>query len=187
MVSSKSAVRDRLRARRDGIPPTERQRQAREIARQLTLAALWPEAGSVLLYRSIGSEVATDALFDAAWRDGKRVGAPRVVGGRIRSVVVDAQTAFEPGAFDVPEPAGPSEAPETPWDVVVVPGIAFDDSGHRVGYGMGYYDAFLASKVAGATVGLAYRQTFVTDLPVEDHDVPVEWVATPDTLHRAKL
>lgn len=152
----------------------------------MTGSDLWRQARSVLLYRSIGSELDTDALFAVGWDDGKRVGAPRVSEGRIRTVVVEPETAFRPGVFDVPEPDGPAAAPDTPWSLVVVPGIAFDRAGHRLGYGLGYYDAFLAGGAAGATVGLAYRQTFVDAVPVEPHDVPVQWVATPDTLHRSE-
>lgn len=186
MASSKSAVRDRLRSIRDAIPSSERKEQAGQVVRWLTAWRLWREAGSVLLYRSIGSEVDTAPLFEAAWDAGMRVGAPRVIDGRIRAVAVNRATAFSPGAFGVPEPAARPGPEDAVWDLVVVPGIAFDRAGHRLGYGMGYYDAFLAGGVAGATVGLAYRQTLVDAVPVADHDVPVEWVATPAGFQRAE-
>lgn len=183
MASSKSDVRTRLRSRRDAIPPAERADQARRVAAELTASRTWRASASVLLYRSIGSEVETQALFEAGWRDGKRVGAPRVAGGRIEAVAADPETPFRPGGFEVPEPEGPAFPPDAAWDLVVVPGIAFDRAGHRLGYGLGYYDTFLGGGAAGETVGLSYRETFVDALPVERHDVAVRRVATPDGLH----
>lgn len=151
----------------------------------LNETGLWRDAGSVLLYRSIGSEVATQSLFDRAWAEGKRVAAPRLVEGAIRAVVVERETLFEPGAFGVPEPGGRLEPEGAHWGLVVVPGIAFDARGHRLGYGKGHFDAFLARVEATATVGLTYRETFVDRLPVDPHDVPVEWVVTPNGIHAA--
>lgn len=186
MGPPKSDVRNRLRSRRDAILPAERAEQSRRVAAVLTASRPWRQAGSVLLYRSIGSEVDTQPLFDTGWRDGKRLGAPRLSADQIQGVPVDMETRFRPGGFGVPEPEGPAAAPGAPWALVVVPGIAFDRAGHRLGYGSGYYDAFLARVAAGTTVGLAYRQTFVDALPVEGHDVPVQWVATPGGLHRSE-
>jgi 5-formyltetrahydrofolate cyclo-ligase len=69
---------------------------------------------------------------------------------------------------------------------VLVPGLGFDDRGHRVGYGKGYYDRFLARADAGVTAGVTYEQCLVPRMPDQPHDHPVGWVVTPDRRIRAQ-
>jgi 5-formyltetrahydrofolate cyclo-ligase len=178
-ASVKAGLRRAAMERRRRLALRARAEQAAGVCAHLVAWDVWTEARRVLLYRSVGSEVATDALFAAAWEAGKAVGVPVTAEGGLRTVEVAPASAWRKGPHGIPEPEGASQWVGR-WDVVVVPGLAFDRRGHRLGYGKAHYDRFLAEGRHRVSVGLAYRESVVADLPTEPHDVPVDAVFTAD-------
>ncbi|VVB99672.1 5-formyltetrahydrofolate cyclo-ligase family protein [uncultured archaeon] len=135
----------------------------------------------MLLYATKGSEVHTDGIIQSALSLGKRVVLPVTKKEEKKLVLYELHDMNElaPGAFGIPEPPQNPAREVKPEDIdlVVVPGVSFDRRGHRIGYGMGYYDALL-KKIPGRKIGLAYSLQIVDRVPDEPHDVAVDMVIT---------
>lgn len=189
IAARKAALRKRLRAERAALAPDERATADARIAEQLFALPAWREAHVVFAYLSFGSEVDTRRVIERAWAEGKTVALPRcVVDQADRAMTWHRVTSFNGlvrSSLGVDEPpASPATrvdpaAPDPAHAVALVPGLAFDAQGYRIGYGGGYYDAFLAT-FPGATVGLCRHAQLAESLraqgAVEPHDVPVQTV-----------
>ncbi len=151
------------------------------IRERLQGLACWKEARAVGLYAAIRGEVDTLPLIEAARAAGKRVAFPRARRSEetLTFYEVESEVELSPGAFGVPEPAE-DDSRRLPIDqlsLLIVPGIAFDRRGHRLGFGGGFYDRLLgASRLP--SVGLAYAWQIHDALPAGDHDRGVDIVVT---------
>lgn len=152
------------------------------VQKRFVSLSFFKKARRLSLYASFQNEVLTDDIFRIAAGEGKEVFYPRVTRGDKRHLgffKVRHLKELSSGSYDIPEP-GEREEKVTPgtFDLVVVPGVAFDESGGRLGYGKGYYDMALKG-LECPVVALAYEFQVVKEaIPVEDHDVPVEAIAT---------
>lgn len=137
-------------------------------------------ASTVLgLYSPVRNEVFTEEIFTVARRSGKMVAYPRVRGALLEFVAVMEREELVSGAFGILEPGGTQAVPLAALDLIVVPGVAFDLGGHRLGYGKGYYDRFLHER-RGHLAGLCFDFQLVGTLPAESHDVRMDMVVTED-------
>ena len=173
--------REVLRWRRS-LDPELVDRWSNQIAVRLVQLPQWRSAGVVFLYVSVQGEVQTRPLIETAWRSGKRVALPRVLSDEdmLEFLEVKQWSDLTVGRWDIPEPS-PHLMPIAPQkaDLVVVPGVVFNMSGYRLGYGRGYYDRYLALLRQDAiTVGLAYEGQMREDFPVEPWDRPVHVLLT---------
>lgn len=138
-------------------------------------------AATVGLYAPMGAEVDTAELGRLSTSAGKRIAYPRVTTGERRLAYAECESgALVGGALRTREPpAGCREVPLDELDLVVVPGVAFDARGRRLGRGGGYYDATLTALRPGAArVGLAFELQIVDAIPEEPHDAPLDAVVT---------
>jgi 5-formyltetrahydrofolate cyclo-ligase len=163
--------------------------QVRELSQKAQARVLelpqFRHARTIGLYYPAGNEVQTCLLREWALERSAVVGYPSVVKQQMNFVRCSAECVWMPGAFDILEPRistdSYGECVIRPGflDVVVVPGVAFDPSGGRLGYGKGFYDRFLPQCKAGcALVGLAYAFQLEEKLPCEHHDVGLDYVIT---------
>lgn len=177
----KAALRKKLLTRRRGLEKRAEKDEA--IFRQVTELPLYCRAQRLFFYVNAPFEVDTRKLLRTALEAGREVYAP--VSGTTGDMVfrrVWKETSLRPGRFGIwePDPQAPQAAfpPEAgQGDLCLVPGIAFDRRGFRLGYGKGYYDRFLAEHPMTA-VGLCYRELLLPELPAEKHDRNVALVAT---------
>ncbi len=141
-------------------------------------------ASVVALYSPTRNEVATAELFRVG-RQLKRLLFPRVFGKHLEFVEVSDWSELHSGAFGIAEPIGsPVVAAET-IDLMVLPGLAFDRRGHRLGYGKGYYDRYWHQQPRhGLLLGLAFDFQVVDRLPVEHHDIQLDLLVTETSLLR---
>jgi 5-formyltetrahydrofolate cyclo-ligase len=132
-------------------------------------------------------EINTWPLLNWIWKTHplKQVFVPRMIGGDIESVAIDETTEFGPNAFGVPEPMrGRTLEPAEKLNLVIAPLLAFDEQGHRVGYGGGYYDRFLATQPEAEKVGLAYEDCLInSEIESSSYDVGLDLVVTDKLLH----
>ncbi|OHB31487.1 MAG: 5-formyltetrahydrofolate cyclo-ligase [Desulfuromonadaceae bacterium GWC2_58_13] len=136
-------------------------------------------AAILALYSPILNEVFTEELFHAARRIGKRVVYPRVYDESLEFVEVTGLEELKPGVFGVLEPSGTSVLPASVLDLILVPGISFDQAGFRLGYGKGYYDRFLhTADRCPCLVGFCFDFQLVADLPMEAHDIGMNMLVT---------
>ncbi|MBI5455285.1 MAG: 5-formyltetrahydrofolate cyclo-ligase [Deltaproteobacteria bacterium] len=185
----KERVRSELLERRREMAFEDVYRKSSLIQRRLIDSPFYAVARALLLYSSFSNEVLTDEVFERAIRDGKEAAYPRVLRGGGRHLAffkVKSLKELAPGSYDIPEPAEREErAFAGSFDLVVVPGVAFDEKGGRLGYGKGYYDRAL-SGVRCPIVALAYDfQVLKEEIPVEPHDVRVSAIVTEKRLIRA--
>lgn len=179
----KARLRDEMETQRQGLAPDQRSLRSARVLEEVVGSPEWAEADVVGFYVSVGAEVETRPTMEAALGS-KTVAAPRTdpEAGTLAFAPVEALDDLEPGPLGVPEPPG-GALEDGALDLVLVPGLAFDRAGNRLGRGGGYYDRFL-SGVDVEAVGLAYRFQVVESVPVDEGDVPVDAVATEDGLLR---
>ncbi len=180
----KAALRAELRARRDALDAGERAAAARAIEARVAASPSVKTAHVVHCYVGIGSEVATEALIRGLLERGQRVVCPRVSGqGELDHLEVSEIESLVAGPMGLREPdarwAEPADLAEV--DVMLVPALAFDRRGIRLGYGGGYYDGAIAElreRGRATVIGLAYEAQVVDELPREAHDQPVDLIVT---------
>jgi 5-formyltetrahydrofolate cyclo-ligase len=164
--AEKAALRAAMKALRDDIPPGQRARMAGAIeARFAELRAL-RTARAVMLFWSFGSEVSTERIARRLHSEGRRVLLPYLARSRMEAAEVRAGDSLAPTAYGPMEPADRRPVEPGEIDLVVVPGLAFDREGRRIGYGGGYFDRFLARlNEDAARVGLAFHQQILPAVP----------------------
>ncbi len=172
------------RALRREIGEKKRVLTAREIgtrsavlAEKLFSTPQYRQVKSLYAYLSFNQEVRTRPIIERAWADGKRVAVPKVVGGDIVFIWIDSFDALAPlGTFNIPEPVSDGPVADDPSALILMPGLAFDVSGNRVGYGGGYYDRYLAAHPGHATVALCYGFQLYDRLETDAHDIRTDIV-----------
>jgi len=174
-MSDKKSLRRELLRQRDSLPPGDRKAWDAAINRAVTGHAWFSEAQAVLGYYPIGSEPDIRPALEGALRLGKEVYLPC---GDMAFRKVDSLDNLVPGKFGIPEPDqnnSPFSILHSPFSLCLVPGLAFDLDGYRLGYGKGYYDRFL-EHFQGRTLGVCYECLLQAALPREAHDLTVDIV-----------
>lgn len=182
MSSQKITLRETGRSALAGLPTTERDAAGRAITGHLCGAAFWKSARCVLAYLADPTEPNLDPLLEAAIEGGVRVCAPRM-DWETRAMTargLDAMDLIETRRHGIREPI--ARAPRVPveaLDVVLVPGVAFDGAGNRLGRGAGFYDRFLATLPQSAhIVGVCFEIQRVEGVPAGPLDVRVSMMVT---------
>ena len=133
-------------------------------------------ANAVYGYLPYNQEVRTVPMLERALADGKRVAVPKVIGDQMRFIWMGDLSLVEKGYAGIPEPVADGPEADDPKALVLMPGLAFDPQGHRIGYGGGFYDRFLASEPGHPTVALCYEFQMLPSLETEEFDIPVDLV-----------
>ena len=186
--AAKLALRDQLLTARKRLPLADVGERARALADHLLAAPEVRQAATVAAYVSVSSEPGTGPLLDALTRAGKRVILPLVQPDKdLDWAVYAGPTALHSARFGLLEPDGPPLGLDAirGADAVLVPGLAVDREGMRLGRGAGCYDRVLERVLPGTFVCLLLNSEEVLDaVPHEDHDRRVNAVATEDGIHR---
>jgi len=187
-TANKAALRRQLKNILEHMSEAERHAKSVTICSLIASSPEFAAARVVMLYLSNTHEVDTAPLALRAWQAGKTVLVPKVSWDQRRMLPVEisslttAMTTTGPG---VREPVSGRPMPVEFIDLVIVPGLGFTNTGHRIGRGMGFYDRFLAqSDFVGLSCGLAFAEQIVEALPVLDHDIPLSMLATDRGLRR---
>ena len=180
---SKADLRQEFKKRRKQLSVAERERQNKEISKCLFVLLNSLNASALLAYVSYGCEADTLQIINAAFATGLKVAAPRCnpKTSTMQFYEIASMDDLTCGFHNILEPAPHIVNPfkSNNNTVCIVPGVAFDVHGARIGYGGGYYDRFLAN-FKGKTVGLAYDcQVSTQPLPTEQHDQKLNYLITP--------
>lgn len=164
---------------RNALPQSACELRSLEIQKRLSDLAELRRAATVLAFASIRKEVRTQAIIEQAWSAGKRIALPRVHGDELRLHLIDSESRLAPGAFSVPEPTEDDENIE-PGDIdfALVPALAVDPRGYRIGYGGGYYDRLIPRLSNACTCAVAYDFQLISEVPEQPFDVSVDLVVT---------
>lgn len=172
---NKDTIRRQVKARKALLTDKERVDAAKKVFDQLESLAAFVMSERILIYNSLPDELPTRNFIDR-WQANKRFFLPRVNGVDLDILPYD-KTRMQMGAFRIEEPSGDDIQNATSIDLIVVPAVAYDRYGNRVGRGKGYYDRLLRHTKA-LTIGVAYDFQLMDEITTEPHDVPVDIVIT---------
>jgi 5-formyltetrahydrofolate cyclo-ligase len=178
----KQALRNQMREKRKSLSADLYAEKTERIHKNLESLKEYQEAEDILFYLSKDDEIATRTLIDNALKNGKNVYVPCIQGDQLIVCPITEKSVLQIGPFGVLEPVDQDDcAHPKELDLVLVPGLAFDYRGHRLGYGKGYYDRFLKQTEA-FKIGLAFEDHVLSELPIEPHDVPLNLIITESQL-----
>lgn len=174
----KQALRKQFREKRRTLPPDLNGEKSLLITRKLLELKEFKDAKSVLFYVSTPEEVDTHGAIKESLALGKSVYVPKMNGERLSICPLLDLEELKPGDLGILEPCEPASSVHTKTiDLIVIPGLAFDHKGNRLGHGKGYYDRLL-KETKGFKVGLAFDEQVTEELPTESHDVPLDLLLT---------
>lgn len=179
-MKTKKEIRQALREIKKTYTAEELEAKSEIIVQLVIALPIWQSAHAVLLYNALPDEVRTQKLIEAALHAGKQVFLPVVEGERLQLRRYNDTTRVEPEPlFGIYEPVG-KNYPVCQYaniDLAVVPGMAFDSKGNRLGRGKGYYDKLLP-KLDVNTVGICFDFQYLDEIPTNSHDIPMDVVVT---------
>lgn len=182
LAAAKQALRSEIRQIRRQLDATAAIIAGDAVAAHLLELPETAQAHVVMVYGAAPDELDPRGC-EQPFRDrGARVAYPRVEGDEIVVVEVTPASALTTGFGGIREPLGPPMDPES-VDVVVVPGLAFDRTGRRLGHGKAYYDRLLP-RMRATRIGVAFDEQIVEAVPADDHDQPMDMIVTPTQLIR---
>lgn len=155
---------------------TTRLTESKEILALLEKHPAFQKAKTILLYYSLDDEIDTHS-FVARWGKLKNIILPKVIGNELDLKKYDGPENLEKGAYGIQEPAGESFLNYSEIDLAVIPGVAFDIQGNRLGRGKGYYDRLLP-KLSAYKIGICFPFQLVEEVPVEQSDISMDEVLT---------
>lgn len=175
LSDEKRALRDQMLEKREDRFVTLRAMSSDLIVRHIRQWPVFREAKTIMAYSPIDSEVDIWPLVRFAQKSDKTVLLPVVQGKNIVAVPVTNRSFYRVGKFGIREPIGDPHPPGD-IDLVLVPGLAFDEYGYRLGYGGGYYDRFLPG-LGAVFCGIAYQLQIIPAIPHDKMDIPMHWIA----------
>ncbi len=174
---NKDSIRLRVKARKSLLDENERASAARRVFDLVENTAAFMLAEHILMYHSLPDELSTREFIDR-WSARKSFYLPRVNGVNLDILPYD-RSRLHLGAFNIEEPTGDETADINDIELIIVPGVAYDRRGNRIGRGKGYYDRLLRDTRA-VTIGVAYSCQLCDDIEPDEFDVPVNYVITED-------
>ena len=177
----KKELRRSIRERKRAMTEAEIESRSRELGRLFAASEAYRNAKTIYGYLPYNQEVRTVPMLEQAIRDGKRVAVPKCYGDQMRFLYIsDFEKEVAPGYANIPEPIADEPVADDKTALVLMPGLAFDPQGHRIGYGGGFYDRFLSAEPDHPTLALCYGFQMVEHLETEEFDIPVDQVLWAD-------
>lgn len=172
----KKELRARIREKKRAMTPDQIEEASRRLAELFFETEQYKSARTIYGYLPYNQEVRTVPILEQALRDGKKIAVPKVYGEEMRFISMSDLSKVEKGYAGIPEPTEDGPVADDRRALVLMPGLAFDPQGHRIGYGGGFYDRFLAKEPEHPTVALCYAFQMLPQLDTEDFDIPVDCV-----------
>lgn len=172
----KHEIRRKIRNMKSMLLESEKMDEAERVFAHLEQTAAFLMAKHILMYHSLPDELSTHE-FLKKWKDEKNFYLPRVNGVDL-DILPYEESRLELGSFHIEEPTGMDTVDPDMLELIVVPGVAYDRRGNRLGRGKGFYDRLLGSTRA-TKIGIAYEFQIVDEVPAEPHDVPMDMVISP--------
>ena len=178
---NKKEMRAIIRAKKRAMTESQIVSASARLVEQFRACELYKIAKTIYGYLPYNQEVRTVPMLEQAIRDGKRVAVPKCYDRDMKFIYIsDFETEVAPGYANIPEPIADEPVADDTTALVLMPGMAFDPQGHRIGYGGGFYDRFLADEPNHPTLALCYGFQMVDHLETEEFDIPVDMVLWAD-------
>ena len=172
----KKELRTQIRAKKRAMTTAQVEACSEKLAELFRAHPLYKAAKSIYGYMPYNQEVRTVPMLEQALRDGKKVAVPKCYGDEMKFIYLDDLTKVSKGYAGIPEPIADEPVAHDETALVLMPGLAFDPQGHRIGYGGGFYDKFLSREPNHPTLALCYDFQMLPHLDTEEHDIPVDTV-----------
>ena len=172
----KTALRREIREKKKAMSIEEIEVRSARLGELFAQTEAYKNAETIYGYMPYNQEVRTVPILEQAIRDGKRVAVPKVYGDIMKFIYLEDLTQVEKSDMGIPEPVADEPVAEDQTALVLMPGLAFDKEGHRIGYGGGFYDKFLMAEPNHPTVALCYDFQMYAHLDTEEFDIPVDLV-----------
>lgn len=181
----KEELRRDMRAKRRAMTAGEVQEKSAEIQKRLFSLDCIKNAGTVCTFISAFKEPDTTEIIQKLRKTGKNIAVPVTDTENVTLSLsyIDSLEDFKKGAYGIPEPKIMDIAHAADIDVILVPGLAFDKNGGRMGFGKGFYDRLL-SDTRAVKIGLCYEFQLFDKIPTETHDVPMDLIVTEERIWR---
>ena len=172
----KKALRAEIRTKKRAMTAQEIEEKSAALAKAFYETAEYKNAKTIYGYLPYNQEVRTTQMLAHALADGKQVAVPKVYGDEMKFILLSDLSQVAKGYAGIPEPIADGPVAADPTALVLMPGLAFDPEGHRLGYGGGFYDKFLAAEPDHPTLALCYDFQMLPHLDTESYDIPVDRV-----------
>ena len=172
----KKELRKKIREQKRAMTPERIEQASDKLGELFRATELYRNAKTIYGYLPYNQEVRTVPMLEQALADGKRVAVPKIYGDEMKFIYLTDLTQVAEGYAGIPEPVADGPVADDPTALVLMPGLAFDKEGHRIGYGGGFYDKFLAQEPNHPTIALCYDFQMLVQLPTEEFDIPVDCV-----------
>jgi 5-formyltetrahydrofolate cyclo-ligase len=175
----KNQIREKNKLKRRAMSKAEVAEKSNEAAKAFLQSEIYKNAQQIMVYLPLGNETDTGEIIASCFRDGKSLILPVTdsQSGVITPCVYDKDTKLTKGAFSVTEPSQIVVADMSKTDVVIVPGIAFDLSGNRIGFGKGCYDRLLDG-ISAVKIGFCYDWQICGEISADKHDIKMDFLIT---------
>ena len=174
----KKALRQKIKALKKAMTEEEIVAASNRLAELFYASEQYQNAKTIYGYLPYNQEVRTTPMLQKALDDGKKIAVPKVFGDTMRFIYLDDLSQVSEGYCGIPEPISDEPVADDPTALVLMPGLAFDSAGHRIGYGGGFYDKFLMEESGHPTIALCYGFQMLPELQTEEFDIPVDCVLT---------
>ena len=172
----KKELRRSIRERKRAMTEEEIVSRSEKLGVLFAQSEAYKNAKTIYGYLPYNQEVRTVPMLEQALKDGKKVAVPKVYGDEMKFLYLDDLTKVSKGYAGIPEPIADGPVADDETALVLMPGLALDPQGHRIGYGGGFYDKFLAAEPNHPTLALCYEFQLLPELDTEEHDIPVDTV-----------
>ena len=172
----KKELRRSIRERKRAMTEEEIVSRSEKLGVLFAQSEAYKNAKTIYGYLPYNQEVRTVPMLEQALKDGKKVAVPKVYGDEMKFLYLDDLTKVSKGYAGILEPIADGPVADDETALVLMPGLAFDPQGHRIGYGGGFYDKFLAAEPNHPTLALCYEFQLLPELDTEEHDIPVDTV-----------
>lgn len=173
---NKKELRQAIRAQKRAMTEEDILRRSEILAQKFARSDAYRAAKTIYGYLPYNQEVRTVPMLQRALDEGKRVAVPKVYGDDMKFIYLDDLSQVAKGYAGIPEPVADGPVAQDETALVLMPGLVFDPAGHRIGYGGGFYDKFLAREPHHPTVALCYDFQVIERLETEEFDIPVDQV-----------
>ena len=172
----KKELRRSIREQKRAMTEAEIVSRSTKLGELFAASEAYKNAKTIYGYMPYNQEVRTVPMLEQALKDGKRVAVPKCYGDEMKFIFMDDLSKVEKGYAGIPEPIADGPVADDETALVLMPGLAFDPQGHRIGYGGGFYDKFLSREPNHPTLALCYEFQMLPKLETEAHDIPVDYV-----------
>jgi len=189
VIEKKKKLRQQYEEIRESLSIQEREMSEQNIMEYVFASVVYNSSDIICSFVSFGSEVSTKQLNDKILGSGKTLCLPRIMGVRkMEMIEVNSHTTYVMNKYGINEPIGQSiQLTHEVNALCIVPLLAYDSFGHRLGYGGGFYDVFLGEHQQMLTLGIAFsKQYSETELPYEEHDAMLKMIINEHGLHQTK-